>query len=100
MDTKFASFLLQCVLTLHLVRQSSRLLQLGGDILGKEVEATSSLAQPALWALQVAQHLDWPMTNTNINDSNLVRCEVGEVESLPHLASHCQLRAFTQLLGR
>ena len=57
MDTDFAPFSLHCILNIHLVRQCSRL-QLGGGILGKEAEAASSLAQGALWALQVAQHLD------------------------------------------
>ena len=56
MDTNFAPFSLHCILNIHLVRRCSRL-QLGGGILGKEAEATSSLAQPALWALQVVQHL-------------------------------------------
>ena len=71
-------------------------------ILGKEAEAASCLAQAALWALQVAQHLDWPTFQYTAvtRDSHLVRCEVEEVESLPNSASHCQLRAFTQLLGK
>ena len=29
---------------------------------------------------------------------HLVRCEVEKAESLPHLASHCQLGPLTQLL--
>jgi hypothetical protein len=60
MDTKFASFSLHRVLNIHL-----RVLQLDGGILGKEAEAASSLAQSALWALQIGQHLDWLITNTN-----------------------------------
>ena len=65
MDTNFAPLSLHCILNIHLVRQCSRL-HLGGGILGKEAEAASSLAQGALWALQIGQHLDWPMTNTNM----------------------------------
>ena len=57
MDTDFAPFSLHCILNIHLVRQCNSL-QLGGGILGKEAEATSSLAQSALWALQVTQNLD------------------------------------------
>ena len=32
---------------------------MGGDILGKEAEAASSLAQGAFGALQVTEHLGW-----------------------------------------
>ena len=75
---------------------------MGGDILGKEAEAAGSLAQAALWTLQVAQHLDWPTHQCTVVavDWHLVRCKVEEVETLPHLASHTQLRAFTQLLPK
>ena len=76
---------------------------MGGGILGEETEAASCLAQAAFWAFQVAQHLDWPTISMHCcckRLSHLVRCEVEEVESLPHLASHYQLRAFTQLLGK
>ena len=57
MDANFVPFSLHCILNIHLVRQYSRLQQLGGGILGKEAEATSSLAQGAPWALQVPQNL-------------------------------------------
>ena len=38
--------------------------------------------------------------HTVTGDSHLVRCKVEEVETLPHLAGNCQLRAFTQLLAK